>query len=88
MVQARSIEIYRPAGRRRRGAAAAQRAVALAPGFGPRVFGRIPLGGEGVTPYETNPHPFSVIDATGAGGLVEGAINVRPGGEDSLLAFP
>ena len=36
----------------------------------------------------TNPHRFYVIDATGVGGLVEGAINVRPGGEDFLLAFP
>ena len=36
----------------------------------------------------TNPHLFYVIDATAAGGLVEGAVNVRPGGEDFLLAFP
>ena len=36
----------------------------------------------------TNPHRFYVIDAVGAGGLVGDAINVRPGGEDFLLAFP
>ena len=36
----------------------------------------------------TNPHLFYVIDAGAAGGLVQGAINVRPGGEDFLLAFP
>lgn len=166
VVQARSIEIYDQLGIADEVLGQAQRAVALAPGFGPRVFGRIPLGaaGEGVTPYpwievleqsrnerilygnlqalggdvrwgapvtdleqtgdgveasvggetvrarycvgadgansvvrrtrdiafegETNPHRFYVIDATGAGGLVEGAINVRPGGEDFLLAFP
>jgi 2-polyprenyl-6-methoxyphenol hydroxylase-like FAD-dependent oxidoreductase len=41
-------------------------------------------------PFEgvTNPHLFYVIDAAAAGGLVQGAINVRPGGEDFLLAFP
>ncbi len=166
VVQARSIEIYDQLGLADTVLGQAQRAVALAPGFGPRVFGRIPLGpaGEGVTPYpyievleqsrneqilyanlrelgadvrwgapvtdlrtadggveatvggdtvrarfcvgadgsnsvvrrardiafegETNPHRFYVIDAIGAGGLVEGAINVRPGGEDFLLGFP
>jgi 2-polyprenyl-6-methoxyphenol hydroxylase-like FAD-dependent oxidoreductase len=36
----------------------------------------------------TNPQLFYVIDAAAAGGLVQGAINVRPGGEDFLLAFP
>ncbi|MGK5681287.1 FAD-dependent monooxygenase [Actinoplanes sp. URMC 104] len=36
----------------------------------------------------TNPHRFYVIDALGVGGLVENAINVRPGGADFLLAFP
>ncbi|MBU2669490.1 FAD-dependent monooxygenase [Actinoplanes bogorensis] len=36
----------------------------------------------------TNPHRFYVIDATGVAGLVENAINVRPGGADFLLAFP
>jgi 2-polyprenyl-6-methoxyphenol hydroxylase-like FAD-dependent oxidoreductase len=166
VVQARSLEIYDQLGIADEVVRQASRAVALAPGFGPRVFGRIPLGpaGEGVTPYpwievleqsrnerilyanlkalgadvrwgaevtdlkeaddgveatvggetvrarfcvgadgansvvrrargiafegETNPHRFYVLDATGAGGLVEGAINVRPGGEDFLLAFP
>ncbi len=166
VVQARSLEIYDQLGLADTVLRQAQRAVALAPGFGPRVFGRIPLGpaGEGVTPYpwievleqsrneqilyanlrelgadvlwgapvteleqagdgveatvggetvrarfcvgadgsnsvvrrardiafegETNPHRFYVIDAIGAGGLVEGAINVRPGGADFLLGFP
>jgi 2-polyprenyl-6-methoxyphenol hydroxylase-like FAD-dependent oxidoreductase len=36
----------------------------------------------------TNPHRFFVLDATGAGGMVSGAINVRPGGDDFLLGFP
>ncbi|WP_433301744.1 FAD-dependent monooxygenase [Actinoplanes sp. CA-030573] len=36
----------------------------------------------------TNPHRFYVLDAVAAGGLVEGAINVRPGTDDFLLAFP
>jgi 2-polyprenyl-6-methoxyphenol hydroxylase-like FAD-dependent oxidoreductase len=36
----------------------------------------------------TNPHKFYVIDATAVGGLVEDAINVRPGGQDFLLGFP
>jgi 2-polyprenyl-6-methoxyphenol hydroxylase-like FAD-dependent oxidoreductase len=36
----------------------------------------------------TNPHLFYVIDATAVGGLVEGAVNVRPGGTEFLLAFP
>jgi 2-polyprenyl-6-methoxyphenol hydroxylase-like FAD-dependent oxidoreductase len=36
----------------------------------------------------TNPHLFYVIDATAVGGLVADAINVRPGGDDFLLAFP
>jgi 2-polyprenyl-6-methoxyphenol hydroxylase-like FAD-dependent oxidoreductase len=36
----------------------------------------------------TNPHTFYVIDATAVGGLVNGAINVRPGGDEFLLAFP
>jgi 2-polyprenyl-6-methoxyphenol hydroxylase-like FAD-dependent oxidoreductase len=36
----------------------------------------------------TNPHKFYVIDAVAAAGLVGDAINVRPGGEDFLLAFP
>jgi 2-polyprenyl-6-methoxyphenol hydroxylase-like FAD-dependent oxidoreductase len=36
----------------------------------------------------TNPQLFYVIDAAAVGGLVQGAINVRPGGEDFLLAFP
>jgi 2-polyprenyl-6-methoxyphenol hydroxylase-like FAD-dependent oxidoreductase len=36
----------------------------------------------------TNPERFYVIDATGVGGLVEGSINVRPGGNDFVVAFP
>nr|WP_221381154.1 FAD-dependent monooxygenase [Actinoplanes polyasparticus] len=36
----------------------------------------------------TNPHRFYVIDAVGVAGLVENAINVRPGGSDFLLGFP
>jgi 2-polyprenyl-6-methoxyphenol hydroxylase-like FAD-dependent oxidoreductase len=36
----------------------------------------------------TNPHRFYVLDAAAAGGLVDGAINVRPGSDDFLLAFP
>ncbi|MBL7260369.1 FAD-dependent monooxygenase [Paractinoplanes lichenicola] len=36
----------------------------------------------------TNPHRFYVIDALGVGGLVENAINVRPGKSDFLLGFP
>jgi 2-polyprenyl-6-methoxyphenol hydroxylase-like FAD-dependent oxidoreductase len=41
-------------------------------------------------PFEgvTNPHLFYVIDATAVGGLVTDAINVRPGGDDFVLAFP
>jgi 2-polyprenyl-6-methoxyphenol hydroxylase-like FAD-dependent oxidoreductase len=166
VVQARSIEVYDQLGISDVVLAAANRAVALAPGFGPRAFGKIPLGpaGEGITPYPwieileqsrneqilydnlqklggdvrwgaavedlaqngdgveatvggtrirarycvgtdgansvvrrvrdiafdgvTNPHRFYVIDATATGGLVEGAVNVRPGGEDFLIAFP
>ncbi|WP_127504558.1 FAD-dependent monooxygenase [Actinoplanes solisilvae] len=42
------------------------------------------IGFEGVT----NPHRFYVIDALGVGGLVENAINVRPGKTDFLLGFP
>jgi 2-polyprenyl-6-methoxyphenol hydroxylase-like FAD-dependent oxidoreductase len=166
VLQARSIEIYDQLGISDEVLKAANRALALAPGFGARVFGRIPLGpaGAGSTPYPwievleqsrneeilyanlrrlggdvrwnaavdevrqtgdgvtakaggetitarycvgadgansivrqsrdiafegvTNPHRFYVIDATAAGGLVENAINVRPGGEDFLIAFP
>jgi len=36
----------------------------------------------------TNPQVFYVIDAVAAGGLVEDAVNVRPGAEDFILAFP
>jgi 2-polyprenyl-6-methoxyphenol hydroxylase-like FAD-dependent oxidoreductase len=36
----------------------------------------------------TNPHLFYVIDATAVGGLVTDAINVRPAGDDFLVAFP
>ena len=53
VVQARSIEVYDQLGIADKVLAAAHRAVAVAPGFGSRVFGRIPLGqlGAGVTPY-------------------------------------
>ncbi|GAA3949227.1 FAD-dependent monooxygenase [Actinoplanes auranticolor] len=166
VVQARSIEVYDQLGIADKVLAAAHRAVALAPGFGSRVFGRIPIGalGSGVTPYPwievleqsrneeilyenlqalggdvrwgrqvtsltatpeqveavvgdetitarfcvgadgansvvrrsrgiafdgvTNPHLFYVIDATAVGGLVAGAINVRPAGDEFLLGFP
>jgi 2-polyprenyl-6-methoxyphenol hydroxylase-like FAD-dependent oxidoreductase len=166
VVQARSLEIYDQLGLGDTVIEAAHRADALAPGFGSRVFGRIPLGalGAGRTPYPwievleqsrneeilyanlrrlggdvrwgaaveglrptgegveatvggigvrarfcvgadgansvvrksldvafegvTNPHRFYVIDAAAVGGVVEDAINVRPGGEDFLLAFP
>jgi 2-polyprenyl-6-methoxyphenol hydroxylase-like FAD-dependent oxidoreductase len=166
VLQARSIEVYDQLGIADKVLAAAHRAEAVAPGFGSRVFGRIPLGplGGRLTPYPwiqvleqsrneeilyenlralggevrwgrqvtsltatpehveavvgdttitarfcvgadgansvvrrsrdidfegvTNPHTFYVIDATAVGGLVEGAINVRPGGDEFLLAFP
>src|SRR5690349_2160905 len=166
VVQARSIEVYDQLGIADQVLAAAYRAEALAPGFGSRVFGRIPTGalGAGVTPYPwievleqsrneeilyenlralggdvrwgrqvealtatpehveavvggetitarfcvgadgansvvrrsrdiafegvTNPHTFYVIDATAVGGLVEGAINVRPAADEFLLGFP
>jgi 2-polyprenyl-6-methoxyphenol hydroxylase-like FAD-dependent oxidoreductase len=42
------------------------------------------IGFEGVT----NPHRFYVIDAVGVAGLVDRAINVRPGRSDFLLGFP
>jgi 2-polyprenyl-6-methoxyphenol hydroxylase-like FAD-dependent oxidoreductase len=53
VVQARSLEIYDQLGLGDTVIEAAHRADALAPGFGSRVFGRIPLGkvGEGITPY-------------------------------------
>src|SRR4029450_2499323 len=53
VVQARSIEVYDQLGISDVVLAAAHRASALAPGFGPRVFGKIPLGpaGQGATPY-------------------------------------
>ncbi|OJF11363.1 FAD-dependent monooxygenase [Couchioplanes caeruleus] len=53
VVQARSLEVYDQLGIADKVLAAAQRARALAPGFGSRVFGQIPLGalGEGLTPY-------------------------------------
>ena len=36
----------------------------------------------------TNPQRFYVIDAGAVAGLVENAVNVRPGGDDFLLGFP
>ncbi len=53
VVQARTMEIYEQLGLGDTVIEAANRAVALAPGTGSRVFGRIPIGplGEGVTPY-------------------------------------
>jgi 2-polyprenyl-6-methoxyphenol hydroxylase-like FAD-dependent oxidoreductase len=53
VVQARSLEIYDQLGLGDLVLAAAHRADALAPGFGSRVFGRIPIGplGAGATPY-------------------------------------
>jgi 2-polyprenyl-6-methoxyphenol hydroxylase-like FAD-dependent oxidoreductase len=36
----------------------------------------------------TNAHTFYVIDATAVAGMVSGAVNVRPGSRDFLLAFP
>ncbi|MEU8235143.1 FAD-dependent monooxygenase [Actinoplanes sp. NPDC048967] len=53
VVQARSLEVYDQLGIADKVLAAAHRAVALAPGFGDRVFGRIPIGplGGDVTPY-------------------------------------
>ncbi|MEU8814615.1 FAD-dependent monooxygenase [Actinoplanes sp. NPDC048796] len=166
VVQARSLEIYDQLGLGDLVLRAAKRADALAPGFGDRAYGRIPLGplGGDLTPYPsievleqsrneeildenlqkiggrvhwetpvtavtqtdegvvakvgndtvrarfcvgcdgansvvrkarripfegvTNPHRFFVLDATAAGGLVENAINVRPGGADFLIGFP
>src|SRR3954468_24125884 len=51
ILQARSIEVYDQLGLAGPVLEAAHRAEALAPGFGSRVFGRIPLGalGAGVT---------------------------------------
>ncbi len=53
VVQARSLEIYDQLGIGDQVLEAAHRAEALAPGFGARAFGRIPLGplGSGLTPY-------------------------------------
>jgi 2-polyprenyl-6-methoxyphenol hydroxylase-like FAD-dependent oxidoreductase len=53
VVQARSIEVYAQLGIADKVLTAAHRAEAVAPGFGRRVFGRIPLGplGAGLTPY-------------------------------------
>jgi 2-polyprenyl-6-methoxyphenol hydroxylase-like FAD-dependent oxidoreductase len=39
-------------------------------------------------PGSTNAQRFYVIDATAVGGLVSNAVNVRPSGDDFLLAFP
>ncbi|MEV6345081.1 FAD-dependent monooxygenase [Actinoplanes sp. NPDC051851] len=166
VVQARSLEIYDQLGIGDQVLDAAYRAESLAPGFGARVFGRIPLGaiGRGVTPYPfievleqsrneeilydnlrklggevrwetpvtalaqtdegceakvgndtvrarycvgcdgagsvvrksrriafegvTNEHRFFVLDAAAVTGMVDGAINVRPGRSDFLLGFP
>ncbi|WP_045745183.1 FAD-dependent monooxygenase [Actinoplanes rectilineatus] len=53
VVQARSLEIYDQLGIGDQVLEAAHRAEAIAPGFGARTFGRVPLGriGAGVTPY-------------------------------------
>ncbi|MEU4694138.1 FAD-dependent monooxygenase [Actinoplanes sp. NPDC023714] len=53
VVQARSLEIYDQLGIGDQVLEAARRAEAFAPGFGPRAFGRVPLGplGAKVTPY-------------------------------------
>lgn len=53
VVQARSLEIYDQLGLGERVLAEARAATVLAPGTGPRVFGKIPLGrmGAGHTPY-------------------------------------
>ncbi|MEU4560374.1 FAD-dependent monooxygenase [Actinoplanes sp. NPDC023936] len=53
VVQARSLEIYDQLGIGDQVLDAARRAEAIAPGFGPRAFGRIPLGplGTRITPY-------------------------------------
>ena len=53
VVQARSLEIYDQLGLGDLVLDAAQRATAIAPGFGARVFGRVPIGplGGSVTPY-------------------------------------
>ncbi|AEV82193.1 monooxygenase [Actinoplanes sp. SE50] len=166
VVQARSLEIYDQLGIGDQILDAANRAEAISPGSGSRVFGRVPLGalGRGTTPYpflevleqsrneeilydhlrklggdviwetpvtavtqvergleakvgnhtvqarfcvgcdgansavrkarriafegSTNAHRFYVLDAAAAAGLVGGAVNVRPGGRDFLLAFP
>ncbi len=166
VVQARSLEIYDQLGVGDLVLDAAGRADALAPGFGDRAFGRVPIGALGGTgtphPYieileqsrneeilydnlrrlggevrwetpvtavtqtedgvsvkagndtvrarfcvgcdgansairkarriafegVTNPHRFFVLDAEAAAGLVTGAINIRPGGDDFLLGFP
>jgi 2-polyprenyl-6-methoxyphenol hydroxylase-like FAD-dependent oxidoreductase len=47
-----------------------------------RRYRRIPFEGT------TNPHRFFVLDAVAAAGLVGTAINVRPGDDDFMLAFP
>jgi 2-polyprenyl-6-methoxyphenol hydroxylase-like FAD-dependent oxidoreductase len=53
VVQARSLEIYDQLGIGDQVLEAARRAEGFAPGFGPRAFGRVPLGplGTSVTPY-------------------------------------
>jgi 2-polyprenyl-6-methoxyphenol hydroxylase-like FAD-dependent oxidoreductase len=53
VVQARSLEIYEQLGLAERVLKEAHRAIALAPGFRDRAFGRVPLGplGRGLTPY-------------------------------------
>ncbi|MFI5496927.1 FAD-dependent monooxygenase [Actinoplanes sp. NPDC051859] len=55
VVQARSLEVYAQLGLADKVLAAAHRAEALAPGFGSRAFGRIPLGQLGA---ELTPYPF------------------------------
>ncbi|WP_433828788.1 FAD-dependent monooxygenase [Actinoplanes sp. CA-015351] len=58
VVQARSLEIYDQLGIGDQVLEAARRAEAFAPGFGPRAFGRIPLGPLGLT---VTPYPYIEI---------------------------
>ncbi|MBB2948085.1 2-polyprenyl-6-methoxyphenol hydroxylase-like FAD-dependent oxidoreductase [Actinoplanes lutulentus] len=58
VVQARSLEIYDQLGIGDHVLEAARRAEAFAPGFGPRAFGRVPLGPLGL---KVTPYPFIEI---------------------------